>query len=87
MPIRSPSIANGKVVGANELRKPRLQVRVRIGGQEAEVIYASSAPTLVTGLMQINARMASSVPSGNVPVEIQVGNVEISQSGVTVAVQ
>ena len=42
------------------LRKPVLPVSVIIGGQRAEVLYAGSAPGLVAGVLQVNARVPTS---------------------------
>ncbi len=39
------------------LPAPVLEVKVRIGGQPAEVLYAGQAPGLVAGVIQINARV------------------------------
>jgi uncharacterized protein (TIGR03437 family) len=62
-------------------------VIVRIGGREAEVLYVGSAPGLIQGGVQINARIAPDAATGtNVPVEVQIGGAT-SQSGVTMAVQ
>jgi uncharacterized protein (TIGR03437 family) len=63
-----------------------LPVTVTIGGQTAQVNYAGPAPGLVDGVMQINAVLPSGIPSGAVPVVVQVGTVS-SQTAVTVAVQ
>ena len=72
---------------ASDLRRPLLPVSVRIGGRPAVVEYAGSAPGLVAGVIQINARIPSDAPTGpNVPIEIQIGS-NTSQLGVTVAVQ
>jgi uncharacterized protein (TIGR03437 family) len=69
------------------LAKPLQSVRVRIGGQEAEVLYAGSAPGLVTGVLQVNCRIPGGVDSGYaIPVVLSVGDVS-SSATVTLAVQ
>jgi len=62
-------------------------VSVTIGGQPAEVLYAGSAPGLVAGLLQVNARVTDGIPSGDaVPVVLSIGSAS-SPSTVTMAVQ
>jgi uncharacterized protein (TIGR03437 family) len=61
-------------------------VQVQIGGVDAKVDFAGAAPSLVSGVMQINVHIPTTVSSGNVPVVITVGGIS-SQAGVTVAVR
>jgi uncharacterized protein (TIGR03437 family) len=62
-------------------------VVVRVGGVEAEVLYAGMAPELVNGLLQINARIPESLTQGGtLPLEVRVGDA-VSQMGVTVTVE
>jgi uncharacterized protein (TIGR03437 family) len=68
------------------LPQPLAKVTATIGGLDAEITYAGAAPTLVAGVLQVNARIPAGVPSGNVPVVISVGNTK-SQDKVTVAVR
>lgn len=66
--------------------EPVNPVTVTIGGVQAEILYAGAAPGLA-GLMQINARLPTSVqPGNNVPVMVKVG-FNSSQPGVTLAVK
>ena len=85
-----PAGQDGLVINqTSDLRRPLGMVSVRIGGQPAELLYAGSAPTLVSGVIQVNARIPANLPVtgvSNVPVEITVGSTA-SQSGVTVAVR
>jgi uncharacterized protein (TIGR03437 family) len=53
----TPAGSDGRVITATELRRPLANVTVRIGGQLAEVLYAGSAPGLVSGGFQVNARV------------------------------
>lgn len=53
---------------------PLLPVSVRIGGIPAEVQYAGAAPTLVAGVLQVNAKVPAGVAPGSAaPVTITVG--------------
>jgi uncharacterized protein (TIGR03437 family) len=72
---------------ANDLKRPVLPVAVRIGGIQATVEYAGSAPGLVSGALQVNARVPDGVtPGPSLPVEVIIGGVS-SQAGVTIAVR
>ena len=81
-----PPGADGKL--ANDVYpKPKLPVSVMIGGQGADVIYAGAAPTLVAGVLQINARVPAGItPSSAVSVSIAVGTAG-SPSTITVAIR
>ena len=82
-----PAGADGKLMPGNALARPKLPVTVRIGNIDAPVTYAGSAPGLVAGLIQINARIAATTPLGAaVPVVISVGGVP-SQPGVTMVIR
>jgi uncharacterized protein (TIGR03437 family) len=64
-----------------------INVRVRIGGIDAEVLYAGQAPGLVPGAAQINARVPASVELGPaVPIYFSAGE-RTSPPGVTMAVR
>jgi uncharacterized protein (TIGR03437 family) len=64
---------------------PALPVSVTIGGVPADVLFAGSAPGFA-GLLQVNARVPTSVAPGNgVPVAIAIGD-KTSQPGITIAV-
>ncbi len=81
-----PPVEDGKVT-APPLSKPRLPVQVKIGGLEAEVLYAGPAPGMVAGVLQVNARISTAVAAGDaVPVLISVGAFT-SQPEVTLAVR
>jgi len=82
--ITSPPSTTGRV--SSDLLRPVAPVSVRIGGVEAEILYAGSAPGLVAGGVQINARIPASLPAGSAPVQVQIGTAT-SQPGVTIAVR
>jgi uncharacterized protein (TIGR03437 family) len=72
---------------ASALKKPVLPVQVTIGGVQAMVQYAGSAPGFVSGALQINAVIPDGAPSGNtVPIVVTAGTAG-SGGGTTVAVQ
>ncbi len=77
-----PASKDGEVVPF-ELRPLTLPVSVRIGGRTAEVIYAGAAPGMVSGVVQVNAKVPEGLPGGAAAVEITIGS-ERSQPGVTV---
>lgn len=67
--------------------RPRARIEARIGGQEAEVVWAGGAPGQLAGLMQVNVRIPIGAPAGGaVPIELRAGGVS-SQAGVTLAVR
>jgi len=84
--LMDPAVPNGTLVGL-PLPRVRLPVSVRIGGIDVlDVQYAGGAPTLVAGVLQVNAKIPAGVTPGNVPVVIIIGGVE-SQANLTVAVK
>jgi len=79
-----PAGEDGAITGGSP-PKPALPVTVTIGGQSANAIYAGNAPGLVSGVLQVNARIPQGL-TGRQPVILNVGGIE-SQSEVTVAVE
>jgi uncharacterized protein (TIGR03437 family) len=69
-----------------DLRRPLLPVTATIGGRPATVLYAGSAPTLVSGVFQVNVRIPEDVEPGPATIQIQVGGAA-TQAGVTIAVR
>lgn len=59
---------------------------LRVGGVPAEVLYAGTAPGLLIGVCQINARLASNTPTGLQVLSVQVGP-EISSSTAAIFVE
>jgi uncharacterized protein (TIGR03437 family) len=80
-----PPGQNGRVI-STDVRKSLLPVKATIGGVSADVLYAGSAPTLVSGVCQVNLRIPASIDAGTQPVEIQVGGIP-SQHGVTIEIR
>jgi len=84
----SPPGVDGEIT---PLRQPfpvlRAQPTVRIGGANALVLYAGSAPGLLQGVNQINVIVPRDLPANNeTPLEISIGGQAI-QEGVTIAVR
>jgi uncharacterized protein (TIGR03437 family) len=69
-----PPGEDGVIAGTLPLPAPILPVTVQIDGQDAEVFYAGQAPGLVEGVMQINAKIPDSAASGEVSVNLKVGD-------------
>lgn len=73
------------------LPAPLLPVSVKVGSQFVTPSYAGAAPSLIAGVMQINVPIPATVLTGDVLVQVLVGNVDPtksfpSQSSVTIAV-
>jgi uncharacterized protein (TIGR03437 family) len=84
--ITNPAGVTGSVTGT-VTQKPVLPVSVSIGGVNATVLYAGSAPDAVAGLLQVNAIVPLSVtPGGAIPIVMTVGSAS-SPSDITIAVQ
>ena len=72
----TPAGVDGKVAGGVPLPQVIQPVTVTIGGNPVELTYAGAAPTLVAGVMQINARIPiGTTPGDAVPVQITIGGV------------
>ncbi len=60
--------------------KPRLPIKLTIGGVPAEIDYAAAAPHAVAGLMQINFFVPKTAPIGDaIPMVLAVGDASSSQ--------
>lgn len=81
-----PGGVDGQLARGPSYPKPTLPVEVTIGGKRAEVIYAGAAPDQVAGMFQVNARIPGDTPSGEVSVQVKVGEAA-SQPGITIVVK
>jgi len=73
-------------VSSAPLPTPEAAISVRIGAADAEILFAGPAPGLVSGVLQINARVPRSVLGGpQTPVSFTAGQAR-SPAGVTIAV-
>ena len=80
-----PASEDGRVAEA-AVRFP-IAAAATVGDVPAEVLYAGSAPSFVTGVLQVNLRIAGWAPPGDaVPLLLSIDGVR-SQAGVTMAVQ
>jgi uncharacterized protein (TIGR03437 family) len=61
-------------------------VTATVGGVPATVLYAGAAPTLITGVVQINLQLPSTVNGSALPVVITIDGLQ-SQTTATIAVQ
>jgi uncharacterized protein (TIGR03437 family) len=84
--VMDPGVADGSLVFTDTLPRPLLPVHVTIGGRAAEIWYAGAAPQLISGVLQVNARIPPAVTSGAVPIVLTVGNFS-SPDGCTIAVE
>lgn len=84
--LMAPADSDGRLA-APPLGKPQLSVAVRIGDFDAEILYQGAAPGLVSGMLQVNARIPKEIkPSDTVPVSLIVGGIA-SQPAVTLSVR
>jgi uncharacterized protein (TIGR03437 family) len=68
---------------------PTGAVQVTIGGVPvtgSNITFAGEAPTLISGVMQVNARVPAGAGTGSVPIVVSVGGVN-SQANVTVSLR
>jgi uncharacterized protein (TIGR03437 family) len=71
----SPAGVTGQLWPFATLSQMTLPVTVTIGNQPAQVIYAGSAPGLVSGFFQINLQIPAGTFSGNQYVGFSVAGV------------
>ena len=84
----NPTVATGSISGPSlPLPTPIANVSVTIGGQPAAISYAGEAPTLVSGVMQINAVIPENIDSQNPSVVVTVGSNSTKLQPITVNVQ
>jgi uncharacterized protein (TIGR03437 family) len=82
--VTSPQSVTGKAAAA-PYPQPVAPVRVSIGGQDAEILFAGSAPGTV-GVLQVNVRLPAGVAGNTASVLLTIGEAT-SQKGVVVSVQ
>jgi uncharacterized protein (TIGR03437 family) len=82
----TPQGVDGAIIPAvaSALKVPQQTVTVTIGGVNAVVAYAGSAPSLISGVMQVNAIIPLTAPTGTQPVVVMVGTAT-TQSGTSAA--
>jgi len=81
----NPPGVDGRVANS-VFPKPTQDVGLAIGGQTANILYSGAAPSLVSGVLQVNATVPTNITPGNsVPVVLTVGSHD-SPAGVTMFV-
>jgi len=84
--ITTPASIDGFVASA-PLPSPSAQVSVTMGGLPCQLNFVGSAPSLVSGVLQINAQVPPSLsPAAAVPIQVRMGSA-ISMPVVTLSVQ
>lgn len=84
--LTDPPSEDGKVAGS-VLPRPVLPAKVKIGGLDAEILYAGAAPGLTAGVMQVNARIPAELTQrGAVSIQLIVGE-RSSGTGISVVVE
>jgi len=71
---------------SDEAGAPILPVRVQIGGQDAEVLYAGAADGQAAGVLRIDVRIPDGAAAGDVPARVFFGYTP-SPAGTTISVQ
>jgi uncharacterized protein (TIGR03437 family) len=83
-----PPVPTGSMSGPSlPLPAPAANVSVTIGGAPATISYAGEAPTLVSGVIQVNVAIPADINPGNQPVVLTIGNNSTKLQAITVAVQ
>jgi uncharacterized protein (TIGR03437 family) len=83
-----PVPATGAITsGVAPFPKPVANVSLTVGGQAATPVFVGEAPTLVSGVLQINAIVPTNIGSGNQQIVLTIGNSTNNLQVVTVAVQ
>jgi uncharacterized protein (TIGR03437 family) len=85
--VMNPGVSDGSVSTGPTLPVPALPATVSIRGVDAVVQYAGAAPTYVSGLLQVNVVVPTSIDFGNlVPLMLNLGSFG-SQPDVTIALK
>jgi uncharacterized protein (TIGR03437 family) len=82
----SPQLPNGAITISTPLPWFNNSVSVQIGGQAAQILYMGAAPSLATGVFQINAAIPSDIASGPAAVVVTIGGMSTTNS-LSIAVQ
>lgn len=80
-----PTVTTGGVAGdiLSQITSP---YSATVNGEDATVLYAGTAPSLVFGVYQFNVKLPANIPSGAVKIVLKVGS-STSQPDVTVFVK
>lgn len=84
----NPPGADGAIWPSTPLARLTLPVSVQIGGVDADVLYAGSAPGMVSGIFQINVQVPALVsPSSRIPIVVTIGGFSSSAGVAFLAVE
>ena len=77
--LMNPLATDGSVTSLSlppdQQLKPKLPVKVQIRGQDSQVQYAGAAPGYVSGLIQVNVQVPTTINFGNlIPLSLMVGS-------------
>ena len=85
-----PSSRTGEVgTTSSGMLRDNVRIAASVGGQPAEIQYAGQAPTLLSGVTQMNIKIREDAPTGsNVPLEVVfMSSGSTSQPNLTLAIQ
>ena len=83
--VESPVPLDGVVEG-DFIHLPVLSVSATVGGQAAPVLFAGSAPGLLSGVLQVEVMIPATVAPGALSVVLTIGSASTSQENATIAV-
>lgn len=84
--VTSPPSIDGYIVQGEPLPRTVAKVQVLANSQQCEVPYAGAAPQLISGALQVNAKLPPGLPSGTVELTLIVGEVR-SRRRITIQVE
>jgi len=83
-----PAVATGSFTSlTGPYPMPVAKVTATIGGLPAQITYAGEAPSLISGLLQVNAVLPAGIGSGPQQIVLTIGNNTNNQQTITVFVQ
>ncbi len=86
--LRPPQVTGSITPGnGSAFIVPVNNVQVMIGGQLANYQFAGEAPTLVSGVLQVNVVVPTNIGSGPQPIQLTVGNNTNTTQNVTAYIQ
>jgi uncharacterized protein (TIGR03437 family) len=84
--VTTPASTDGSIV-TTAAATPNPGISVQVGGKDAEILYTGGVPGLVSGIMQINARLATDTTAGKAVQIVLTMHGVSSPAGVTVGVK
>jgi uncharacterized protein (TIGR03437 family) len=85
--VMTPQLSDGDLAISTPYSMPASSPSVTIGGQPATILYAGDAPTLPTGVFQINALIPMNISPGAAAVAVGTIGGAVTTQQVTVAVK